>query len=738
MKNRFLTKEGWAFLCLSVLCAGMLLYYVELTPHVDYDVFFSKEDPSYKADLEISRLFRRDDAQIIISVIGDIQAADYQKKIKEFGDFLMDINQVADVRSIQHGPRSLIYAMQSPFWKRLLIPDDLASSNLIVVLKPGVSLDDFPAAVSKIELLKQFFDAEEFRIHISGFPYIVELIRLHLSSDLRIFTGMAILLFGVVVLLVFHSWRVLLGMVVACVNAAVLTLLATQLFDIKIGILTANLTTIVFVLTLSHIVFLIFNWKHIRQAQNPDEAVSRAVRMTFPASFWAMFTTLLGFVSLFFVQAKSIRELGAAGAIGTVIAFLMAYGVYPSFLRIDRPVEEETETTFKNFSGRMFALCNKNQGVFIVLIAGLVLATAGHLRSLNTDPSLISFFAPSSPIAQGLKYIDEHGGSNPLVLVVADKDRQPLYTKSGVERVRDLHLELERHKDVGVVLSMPVLVDEARRSHFFSFLKSNRSLLRSMEKPRYGGIAKSFVMHEGQYALFLLRMKEEGRTAGRVEVIGELEDTVRRYQFLPHLTGGIYALQGHLSQHIASSLVWGLSRLIMIFFIIAFIVCRSFRGAVAMMASISVIPLCILGPIGLFRVPLDMITAPASNLAISMGIDAMIHMMHAYRRLRKENPQQAHIWTEVKKKLWEPVLTSMFIVCAGFGIFFFSSFPPTQRFGGSIVWGALVSAACALSLFPLLAGHDRPRVSVTKLPEKARHLKDLRLLEKRRQDFRLN
>jgi predicted RND superfamily exporter protein len=45
----------------------------------------------------------------------------------------------------------------------------------------------------------------------------------------------------------------------------------------------------------------------------------------------------------------------------------------------------------------------------------------------------------------------------------------------------------------------------------------------------------------------------------------------------------------------------------------------------------------------------------------------------------------------------------MFIVSSGFAIFFFSSFPPTQRFGGAIVWGTIICAMIALFIFPALA-----------------------------------
>jgi len=84
----------------------------------------------------------------------------------------------------------------------------------------------------------------------------------------------------------------------------------------------------------------------------------------------------------------------------------------------------------------------------------------------------------------------------------------------------------------------------------------------------------------------------------------------------------------------------------------------------------------------------------------------MIHMTHAYHRLRLgpgKCKNTGRTWVRVRKEMWEPVITSMMIVSSGFAIFFFSSFPPTQRFGGAIVWGTLMSAMSALFVFPALA-----------------------------------
>src|SRR5207249_2620437 len=89
-------------------------------------------------------------------------------------------------------------------------------------------------------------------------------------------------------------------MLVTCTNAVLLTLLLQPAFGKKIGILTVNLGTIVFIVALSHLVYMTFNWQTLanRMGKESRDFAAAARRMTFPASFWSMICASLGFGSL--------------------------------------------------------------------------------------------------------------------------------------------------------------------------------------------------------------------------------------------------------------------------------------------------------------------------------------------------------------------------------------------------------------------------------------------------------
>jgi predicted RND superfamily exporter protein len=269
----------------------------------------------------------------------------------------------------------------------------------------------------------------------------------------------------------------------------------------------------------------------------------------------------------------------------------------------------------------------------------------------------------------------------------------------------DLQRDLEKYKDVGLAISLPTLLAEADRTPFSSFF-SYETIMRKLEEPQHARVGKSFVNAEHTQAVFLLRMIESDRTKNRSEVIDDLRAIVRKHGFKPVLVGGIYYLEGRLAQLVASSLVTGLFWLNVLFVAIAWAVARSIRGTVAMIASLLLVPLCMLGGIGWFRVPMDIISAPATNVCIGIAIDSMIHLVFGVRRAQRDGEKGWDAWVAGRREQWRGIVYSDVIFAAGFAIFVLSDFPPTQRFGLVVLAGLIIDILANLFVLPLLGGAE--------------------------------
>jgi predicted RND superfamily exporter protein len=696
LKKPVLPGAHWWMLALTGVLFALVATLVDLKPVVDQNFFFSTTDPGVRQSKKIEQHFPSQPEIILAVSSRNISSARYLGRIQKLTQQLQNIEAVSAVKSLTAGPKSFEDALKSPFWSRLLIARDRKSSNVIVFVE-GKETEKL---IKRIEGIMHELDEKDFRIHIAGPPYVIEMIRRSLAHDFRYFSLAAFVLFGLTMAALFRSVRVFLGMLATCSAAVLFTLLLQSWFGQKIAILTVNLGSIVFIIALSHLVYMTFNWQTLAGCmgkESPDLATA-AVRMTFPASFWSLVCASLGFASLLIVQAKPLRELGFGGVIGTAVAFVCAYVMYPPFLRWAVPhktklMEKEPPRAFWS---RRFVLPS-----LATILLGVGLGFG--LTRINTDPSLLDYFKPHQELRDGLEYVDNHGGANPLTLVVSAANGSKLNTDESYQKMWTLQGALENYNDVGTVISLPTLLAEGDRTPF-SFLLSYEKMLDIMEQPKYARVAKSFVNEDRTEAVFLLRMVEARRDQYRLDVVDDLRSIARKHGFKPVLVGSIYYLQGRLAKLVASSLVTGLFWLNLLFVGIAWIVARSVRGALAMIASLTIVPLCMLGGIGWLHVPMDVISAPATNVCIGIAIDSMIHLVFGVRRAQRAGKKGWAAWVAGREEQWRGMVYSDVIFAAGFAIFALSDFPPTQRFGLVVLGGLIIDILANLFVLPLLGG----------------------------------
>lgn len=673
-------REG-LHLALAALAIAGVLAFADLTPRVESDFFFSSDDPQLANSEAITERFPSR-PQVILRAAGDLASAEYRAKIAALTTTLAKVDGVASVQSLTKGPPRPEAASDSPLWRRLLIARGEGASNLIALVDEAKA----GPAVREIERLA---GASGLPVEISGVPFVVDQIRRHLLRDLRVFSLGAVLVFALVIGWLSRSLRIVAGTLATCLLACASTLGLLAAFRLHIGVLTANLVTIVFVLTLSHTVFLTSNWRRLAD-------VREAVRLTRPASLGCMTATGLSFLSLLLASAKPLRELGIAGALGTVVAMATAYLFYPPFLERAPAAGGGGLRPFGAGLERKPALAL----VALALVSGL-----GIVR-LSTDPGLLSFFKSGSPLREGLEAIDADGGSSPLSLVVADPAGTALDEPAGIAKLRALQAALEKDPAVGTALSVIPLLDEAPRVNPMAGFLPAKALIGVLEGPQYDHIARSFMSEDRHRAHVFLRMREGGREERRGSVIARVLGQVQAAGLRTELAGGLYELQGKLSELVASSLVEGLVGLLLVFFAIGTWHSRSARTGLAMVAALALVPLFLVGWMGFLGMPVDFIASPAAQVAIGIGVDSMIQLAVAAHRAKKEGLGLAAAWLRARAELGGAVVSASLIVALGFALFGLSSFPPTQRFGFAVALGTLMSGAVALWVLPVLAGRE--------------------------------
>jgi predicted RND superfamily exporter protein len=677
----------WTALLAAVLGLGVVwLLRASLSPRVEGDFFFSENDPQLQASQRINETYPSS-PQIILRV-ARLQGTEdsYGDRIEVLTDELLEIEGVVGGYSITtDNPEG------SPLFSRILLTPDAAATNIVL----SADETDPEVLIPRIEAVIDEHQAPELSIVMSGVPVIVELIRRNLLSDLIVFSLAAVLVFSLLIAIIYRDVAIVVGTLATCFISVSLTLVLTQAVGLSIGLLTANLVTIVFVLTLSHVVFMTANWLRAAEEQaNRALAVQSAVRDTLEASFWSMTTTLLGFASLLIASAQPLRELGIAGVIGTLTAMVTAYSAYPAFLGRWAKVRSS-----KAMDLASIAIPTQPRTLAVVAGATVLLLGAGLVR-VDTDPGLLTYFAEGDPLREGLEQIDADGGSSTLNIVIQDTEGARLDSNPVFEKMRVLQASLEGDPAVGVVLSPTVLLEHARTIPFAGFL-SLELLLDMVSTPQLGSVGLGYVTAARDEGHYFLRMRETVEEPSRQAIMERLRADVIDAGLEPVVIGGLYDLQAQLGELIKSSLKIGIGGLMALFLVIGFIVSRSAMTTSRMWICLAAVPVVVLGVFGHLGIAVDIITSPAANIALAMGVDSMIHLVVRVRTL--DALGEPLPWGRALDQIRAPVLRASMIICAGFGIFVLSTFPPTSRFGLAVILGTVTAATMTLIVLPRIS-----------------------------------
>ena len=334
-------------------------------------------------------------------------------------------------------------------------------------------------------------------------------------------------------------------------------------------------------------------------------------------------------------------------------------------------------------------------------------ALGAGIATLETDPSLLDYFAKGRPLRQGIAYVDRNMGISPLQIVVRHPEGRRFQKEKRIEMLWQVQQGLEEHPGVGAVLSLPVIVAEGRRVPILGRIIPTKWMLSLLQAEELGAIGRGFLSEDRREALFLATMREGDREQPRAQVMADIREVVSDAGLEVVAMGSLYALQGHLGSLVRASLFSGVVALLALFAGVAVLASRNFRTSVAMLGAIALVPVATLGGLGLLGIPVDVISSPASNVCVGMAADAMIHLVLAVRRRAAGAPIRFEHWMAARREQAAPILISALVVCAGFAIFALSTFPPTRRFGLAVVFGTAVAAFGALILLPALAAPKR-------------------------------
>jgi predicted RND superfamily exporter protein len=591
--------------------------------------------------------------------------------------------------------------------------------------------DERIAVIQRVREIVAEERAKGQEIGLSGVPAIVVEMVEAISSDLRIFLGLSALFVFVFLLVVFRRLRWTILPLIATGTTIVLTLACMYAVDKQITVITGNVPSLLLVIGLAHSIHLVVRYRELLQRHpewdKKELAAATAKGLVWPCLFTAM-TTAAGFVSLYYAGSRPIIDFGFLMAGGVGLAFLLSFVFLPAGMAL-LPIRDEGK--LEGSSRRLTSLArlslSKRPAVLALTLVIMVLSVWGISR-IEVEARFIDYFSPSSPIHEGLTFIDRRLGGTAGMEIVISSEKGGAFGPSNpqnLDKAAEVVAWLEAREEIGAVMSFVGMIDEARkalpawgRGQAAMALGMNFSpdMLSPYVVTKKATVAGQEVLPFSRVRI-TARVKETQPNLKRAELLADIraflaktfpDDPPEGQPKLKAEVTGMFVLYANMLASLAGSQVrTSLLALGAIWLMLAFLFRNPFAAFLGVIPNLVPITF-VLGSMGWAGIPLDMATVMIASVSLGIGVDCAIHYLFRYREEVALDGDVAAAIERSHASIGTSILFTSLVSVVGFTVLVFSAFRPNAYFGLFTGFAMVAALFAMLTLLPVLIALTNP------------------------------
>nr|WP_306810499.1 MMPL family transporter [Campylobacter helveticus] len=634
--------------------------------------------------------------------------------------------------------------LTSPFYLNNIIAKDGKTTALIIYLKPDLTYvnlieardnakdenekehlriqiknhQEMQNALNKalLEQIRSIMSAYEKdgKLYLGGVSMISDDMISYIKDDLALYGIFLVFLLGFALWYFFRSFTLMILSLLICFISLSSASGLFALLNFPITVISSNYAPLMLIITLSVVVHLITHFIEISRLY-PNTTQKRLVLQTLLSkakpSFFAIFTTMIGFFSLIFSQIEPIIKLGIMMSLGIALGLILAYLFLASalvLLKRKNFTQREFNLSFLLFCAN--ASIRHRKLIYTLAFITIILALIG-IPKLKVENSFVNYFKDGSAIKEGLLVIDKDlGGTLPLDIIVRFKDNKKNELKESevldsfenefeslaakdtywfdskkTRIAKKVHQFLENKEFVGSVLSLNSLlmlgknINEGKDLDDFALAFLNENLPENFKQD----LLSPFVNITQNELKFSIRVIDSNPNLKRDTFLKslktELNELLKDEGVEVQITG-IMLLYNNMLQSLFSSQFDTLAFVVLAIFVLFVLIFRSFKMATIAIVC-NLIPLSLVFAfMGFLNIPLDLMSITIAAIAIGIGVDDILHYIYRFKEELK--------CASVKKAVLNSHLfigTALYYttisIVLGFSVMMSSNFIPTIYFG---------------------------------------------------------
>jgi len=573
-------------------------------------------------------------------------------------------------------------------------------------------------------------------IYLGGIPMIANDVVSFVKNDLKVF-GISILIFLVIILfIIFRQIRWVILPIITCFFSVAITSGLFSIFDWEVTVISSNFISLQLILTMAITIHLIVRYRELiinKKNISQDKLLLETVLQMIKPCFFTVITTIAGFSSLILSDLLPVINFGWMMSLGVSISILVTFLIFPILLIELSKLKPNLNFENKFNFPELVAKFSKKYGTLSLLAALVILIfSLVGVTKLKVENSFIDYFKADTEISKGMIVIDEKLGGTTILDVTLDfenpnavkeendigdgfdefddlfmemeeESNEPKYwfTDYKMTQIEKLHDYLNSLDQTGKVLSFATILKIGRTINNGNSLDSVQLglLYEKLPQEYKEVIVDPYISTENNQARITLRVKDSDPKLRRNELINKIKNEapdILQVEPSNIKLSNILILYNNMLQSLFSSQILTLGLVVLVLFSMFLILFKSLKvSIIALLPNLLSIG-SVLGIMGVFSIPLDMMTITIAAISMGIAVDNTIHYIFRHKmEFKKNNNYEVAMFkthTSIGYALYYTTLT----IIMGFSILVFSNFIP------SIYFGLLTSLAMFIALFATL------------------------------------
>ena len=577
-------------------------------------------------------------------------------------------------------------------------------------------------------------------INLSGIPMIADDLITFVKKDITVF-GSGVFIFIIITLwFIFRDIRWVVFPLLSCFLSIAIMVGMLGYLNWKVTVISSNFISLMLILTMEINIHYVERYKQL-QAEFPKKKENYLAYLTttkiFTPILYAVLTTALAFLSLIFCDIKPVIDFGWMMTLGLFISLFVSMILLPYLIIKFKPKATPIHQSKDSKIAEIFASIAINQRVLVLAFSTIILILSIYgMTRLKVENSFINYFDKKTEIYQGMKLIDEKlGGTTPLEIILKFKDTDSKNNKSDddffqgsdsneykdsywftnfrVNNIVNVHQYLETLPEIGKVLSFYSVLQLGEKINDNKKLGPLEMAILYSKLPDdiKKSIVTPYVSIENNEARISLRIIDSNPNLNRKELLikiqKDLEEKLNLNKDEFKITG-ILVIFNNLLQSLFDSQIKTLGITFAGIFILLLILFKSLSWSIVAAIPNFTAALFILGSLGLFNIPLDMMTITIASISVGIAIDNSIHYIYRFREEFKINKNYKKTIEICHKSVGKAIVNASLTIVFGFSILMFSNFIPSIYFGIFTGLAMLTAMTLVLTLMPQLIAIIKP------------------------------